>query len=116
MLQERKENDFSGYHDIYRDFYMPEYIVATIRKYLKGRILDVGTADGKKLRFLTEGCSIDRIVAVEPDSELIQRAKKLFRGEAVDFINERFENFEGRRGYFNVILMLEVIEHVSFKL
>jgi len=113
--------DASNYHKIYgsgkRMFYMPEDFVEKIKSHLWGNVLDIGIADGEKLKFLIEGCDTKEVVGIEPDSILVQKARELFESKKnVRVINEHFENFNREREYFNTILMLEVIEHLPYSL
>jgi SAM-dependent methyltransferase len=111
----------TDYYKIYgsgkKIFYMPANIVGLIKRYLLGNLLDIGTADGEKLKFLIEGCELKEIIGIEPDSVLATRAGKLFKSNKnVKIINDYFENFKWERGYFNTILVLEVIEHLPRRL
>ena len=85
-----------------------------IKSYIKGRILDVGTGDGSKLDFILKGSDFKEVLALEPDSEKIVFAKRLFKNDGrVEFINTDVEHLSKDMGKFDVITMFEVIEHIS---
>ncbi len=92
-------------------------LLAVIKSYIKGRILDIGTGDGSKLAFILKDSNFKEVVALEPDSAKIASAEKLFGvNNKIELINLDLENFSQKVGRFDVVTMFEVIEHMHFSL
>jgi len=92
----------------------PPEIYDEITKNMKGNILDIGTADGYKLKNLLLRSNLEkikRIVAIDP-SPLYKKAKeRLNEIKGAEVHNLGIEDFDCKEK-FNVILMLDTIEHL----
>ena len=92
----------------------PPEIYDETTKNMKGNILDIGTADGYKLKNLLLRSNLEkitRIVAIDP-SPLYKKAKERLKEiKGAEVYNLSIEDFDSKEK-FNVILMLDTIEHL----
>lgn len=92
-------------------FQLPRQLQNEFKK-IKGKILDIGTGDGIKLKCLIERYDLKgKITAIEP-SPLCKIAKQNLTPFEVTVHKIAFEDFK-TNDLFDAILLLEVIEHVS---
>ncbi len=97
------------------------YYYTRIKKYLAGRVLEVGAGIGETTRHLcgtamAQGIVQDQWVCLEPDAEQLQIIKdKIERGELPEncicqlgFINELADDDK-----FNSIIYIDVLEHIE---
>lgn len=85
-----------------------------IARSLQGNVLDIGTGDGLKLVQLLETADtskIDKVVVCEPSPMHEAARKNLARFPFVTVTQTPFSDIT-ERGYFDTIMMYEVIEHI----
>lgn len=96
----------------------PDYIFKKILSETRGKILDIGTGNGLKLKKILEKIlennknQIERVVALEINKTLFQVAKELLNYDFIDVVNCSFEDFQ-RDEKYDTIFAFEVIEHVQ---
>lgn len=75
-------------------------------------ILDIGCADGWFERFAVEmGCK--EIAAIDTDAVVLAKASKQVTGKEVTFLKGSASDLSMfNDGYFDMIVLLDVIEHV----
>jgi 2-polyprenyl-3-methyl-5-hydroxy-6-metoxy-1,4-benzoquinol methylase len=93
----------------------PPHVYKKIVELMRGSILDIGTASGKKLRLLIQGSnfnSIKKVTAIDP-SPLYKKATVLFKdNNKVTVLYKSLEDFNDKEK-FDIILMFEVLEHLE---
>jgi 2-polyprenyl-3-methyl-5-hydroxy-6-metoxy-1,4-benzoquinol methylase len=83
---------------------------AAYLEYGRGNVLDVGCGDGRLLRaFAGLGVAPDRLFGVELDA----RAVEAGRAQGFQIEQKRFEDTDYRDGFFHLIVLQQVIEHVG---
>jgi 2-polyprenyl-3-methyl-5-hydroxy-6-metoxy-1,4-benzoquinol methylase len=93
----------------------PDYILKEILSKTRGKVLDIGTGNGLKLKKILEKINknqIEKVVALEINKTLFQVAKEVLNYDFIDVINCSFEDFHTDEKY-DTIFAFEVIEHVQ---
>lgn len=113
---------FKDYADVYippdERMPFPINIQKAFQRHARGRLLDIGCADGRKLAFILALCpAINDVEALEPSASLLEQARALFTDNArVTLHGAAVEDIEATdiaENSFDTITLLEVIEHVS---
>ncbi len=91
----------------------PPEIYNEIKKFLSGKILDIGTGDGVKLENLIKICGykkIEKVVAIDP-SPLYKIAQERFKCyNNIEVLNIAIEDFYSAE-LFDTVTIFEVLEH-----
>ena len=77
------------------------------------KILDLGCGPGSLISLLPEG--YQRAVGVDFSRRQIEFAKRNFRSKKIDWVNRRIEDARFDKGNFDVIFMIEVLEHIPME-
>jgi 2-polyprenyl-3-methyl-5-hydroxy-6-metoxy-1,4-benzoquinol methylase len=109
LNQEFIDNKYRKYAYSF-DYEMHEYMLRTFVPFLpKGRALELGCYEGAFTERLTN--LYDDLTVVEGASELIVRAQSRV-GKNVQFVLDRFENFEPD-ALFDAVFLLHTLEHID---
>jgi len=113
---------YDGYEDVYispdQRMPFPVNIQKVFQQHARGRLLDVGCADGRKLAFILALCpAIENVVAIEPSAGLMEKARAIFKDHGqVELHGVAVEDIDAigvEPNSFDTITLLEVIEHVA---
>ena len=110
---------FKDYDKLYflpdSDIIIPPFLKKKIASLLKGDILDIGCADGHKLKKLLSGSNsskIRSIDAIEP-SPLYKKAVRIFKNsKKVRVFHKEVKEILLYKKRYDIIMLYEVIEHV----
>jgi 2-polyprenyl-3-methyl-5-hydroxy-6-metoxy-1,4-benzoquinol methylase len=98
-----------------RALILPPHILTEFARVTSGKVFDIGSGDGRKLRRIIEVSEGDvrEVVAIEP-SPLWKEARREFEEAGIEARIQAvsFEEFKTSQS-FDVIFMLEVLEHIS---
>lgn len=95
----------------------PEYKYDTYNPYIffqiphKAKVLDVGCATGLLGNKLREEKSVSFVAGIENDLKMAEAAKNNYN-KLVNINLEEFENLPFEKGYFDVIVCADVLEHL----
>lgn len=116
MSQSRER--FSRYHEHFKSvrgqMILPPHVSEAILGVVRGRVLDIGTADGYKLHWILEKSEgkVSNVVALEPSPRLFKQAEKEFlMFPNSEVVHCSFEEFEPNE-VFDTVFLFEVIEHI----
>jgi SAM-dependent methyltransferase len=113
---------FKDYGDVYlapdEHEPFPRYIQALFRRHVTGRYLDIGCADGCKLRHIvTRAVGVSDVLAIEPSGPLCTEARERVKDlEHVRVEHATLEDLEktgAETGSFDTVTLLEVLEHIE---
>lgn len=95
----------------------PRKIQRLFRENVRGSCLDIGCADGRKLKHLVTHCSgVAEVLAIDPSATLCEQARaRLSKHKNVRVENVSLDDLSSvsTAGGFDTITMLEVIEHME---
>ncbi|MBD3361081.1 methyltransferase domain-containing protein [Candidatus Peregrinibacteria bacterium] len=95
----------------YRNSNLNNFLLKLIKKHKKGgKILDVGAGSGHLIHILRNN-NFD-VTGIEPNKDQIKYANKLY-GIGDKIINMKIENIENLREKFDVITLIDTLEHIK---
>lgn len=93
--------------------------ISPVLDFANGIVLELGCASGNITKFMNEEDSIDKIYAVDLYQMPIEMLKEQNLSKVVpicsNVVNINFGNIKNFEGYFDTIVLLELIEHISLE-
>jgi len=92
-----------------RDFY--KVAAFHIKKLPHGSIIEIGCGTGKLLKHI----SVDRYLGVDMNEDYIRHARNKYKKNGVAFLVEDANNLKKINGNFDLLIMFNIIHHLSEK-
>lgn len=90
-----------------------DFILNNLKISQGSHVLDVGSGLGIYMNYLSQLYPNANFIGVDISQEYTAQARKLVSGKNVDFIVMSAENLAFKANMFQVVLMIEVLEHIS---
>lgn len=89
------------------------FVMQKVNEHDFGSLLDVGCGDGKFLAELYEACpKCPRFVGLDYSQRAVDLARFMTTDMEIEFVCDSIEGFKGPGGSFDIITLIEVLEHI----
>ena len=94
-----------------------KYWYSNIKKYVSGRVLEVGCGNGANTEMILEKDNI-RITCIDPDKILIDEitnrlSKSVHKHKLIDIFNCNVHNLRCKEAVFDSVMYIDVLEHIE---